>query len=449
MISIAAGSTGVASWRECPAGDVAPGASIRIDPFTSRPRMTRSSWRTPLMVLIAGTVVSALCIGLRNTFGLYLRPMTEAFGWGREVFALAIAVQNLVWGLSAPFTGGLADRFGTGRMIAAGGLIYGLGLYLMSQADTPLALMISAGGLIGIGTSATGFGVVLGAVGRMASERRRTLYLGVASAGGSLGQFILVPLSQVFISSLGWVSALIAAAAVAMLITPLSALLAGKADRPVAKGVAASPVAAFREAGGQTRYWLLFWGFFVCGFHITFVATHLPAFLTDNRVAPAVAALALSLIGLFNIFGSLSFGFLGGRYSKRKMLCVLYLMRSVLITMLLLLPLTTGSVLVFAAGMGFLWLGTVPLTSALVGQMYGVRYMNTLFSVVFLGHQLGAFLGVWLGGKVYDLTGSYDQIWIAAIALGVFAAVMHWPIDERSREEILAAAAPPLAEESA
>jgi MFS family permease len=401
--------------------------------------MSKASWRTPLVVLLAGTVVSALCIGTRNTFGLYLRPMTEAYGWGREVFALAIALQNIVWGLSAPFTGAFADRYGTGRIVAAGGLFYAAGLYLMATAATPAALMLSVGVMIGLGMSATGFGVVLGAVGRMASERRRTLYLAVASAGGSVGQFVLVPLGQGFISALGWSQALIVMAAMLLIAVPLALALVGKADHPVSATAAASPLAAFREAGAERRYWLLFWGFFVCGFHITFIGTHLPAFLVDHHVSPAVAAIALSFIGLFNIFGSITFGYLGGRYSKRKSLCWLYLTRAVVITVFLLLPLSTWSVLGFAAGMGFLWLGTVPLTSALVGQMYGVRYMNTLFSVVFLGHQLGAFLGVWAGGLVYDLTGSYTPVWIAAIALGVFAALVHWPIDERHRDEVLAA----------
>ncbi len=401
--------------------------------------MDKATWRTPLVVLLAGLIVSAVCIGLRNTFGLYLRPMTEAFGWGREVFALAIAIQNLVWGLSAPFTGALADRYGSGRVIAVGGLVYGLGLYGMAAASTPGGLILSSGVLIALGISGTGFNVVLGAVGRVAPEQRRSLYLGIASAGGSIGQFLLVPVSQGFISWLGWSGALIAMGALALLIVPASTALVGRAGQATKAGEATSPLQAFREAGRQPRYWLLFWGFFVCGFHVTFIGTHLPAFLTDQQVAPTLAALSLSVIGLFNILGSLSFGYLGGRFSKRKALCWLYLARAIIIAVFLALPLSTASIVFFAAGMGFLWLGTVPLTSALVGQMYGVRYMNTLFAVVFLGHQLGAFLGVWAGGRVYDLTGSYTQIWVAAIALGVFAAIVHWPIDERTPEERRAA----------
>lgn len=409
-----------------------------------------SALRTPLVILIAGTLASALSIGLRNTFGLYLSPMSDAYGWGREIFALAIAVQNITWGLSAPLTGGLADRFGTGRMVALGALVYGVGLFMMAAADTPASLLFSAGLLIGFGTSATGFGVVLGAVGRVTSERNRTLYLGIATAGGSLGQFTLVPLSQLFISAFGWSQALLAMGVLAMLMFPLSMVLTGRADSTPSETEMSGPVEALVMAGRQPRFWLLFWGFFVCGFHVTFIATHLPSFLTDNNIDPVIAAWALSVIGLFNIIGSLSFGQLGGRFSKRKLLAILYSLRCVFITMLLIFPLTPWSVLLFASGMGFTWLATVPLTSALVSQMYGLRYMNTLFSGVFLGHQIGAFLGVWGGGRIFDLTGSYTLIWYAAIALGLISALLHMPIDERSNEAYRGRATPPpqpLAEE--
>jgi len=412
-------------------------------PFHAKAPMTESSstptfpktWRTPLMVVLAGFLITAVGIGLRNTFGLYLRPMTETYGWGRELFALAIGLQNLIWGLSAPITGAIADRYGTGRVILFGGLVYSLGLYLMSMADTPIALMFSTSLLIGLGTSATGFGVVFGAVGRIVGDKRRSLYLGIVAAGGSFGQFILVLASHGLISNLGWVGALAAVAALCLVIVPLSSVLRGRADRTAIAGVASNPLEAFKEAGSQSRYWLLFAGFFVCGFHITFIATHLPAFLTDRQIAPDVAATGLGLIGLFNILGSLAFGSLGAMYSHRKLLSGLYLLRAVFLALFIMLPLSTFSVYFFAAGMGFLWLGTVPLTGALVSRMYGARYMNTLFSGVFLGHQVGAFLGVWLGGRVFDLTGSYNIVWWLAVGLGVFAALVHWPIDERSPEE--------------
>ena len=397
--------------------------------------MKTHSWRTPLLVLVAGTLVSALCIGLRNTFGLFLSPMSEAHGWGREMFSSAVAIQNLVWGLSAPITGMLADRYGTGRMIAGGGIIYALGLFLMTTADSRAALMLSTGLLVGLGTSATGFGVVLGAVGRITNERNRALYLGIASAGGSVGQFVLVSASIGLISGVGWVDALLTITVLSLLIVPLAVVLTGRAERTVDENTASNPLAAFFEAGSQGRFWLLFWGFFVCGFHITSMATHLPSYLIDQGVPPDVAGLAFSLIGPFNILGSLFFGYMGGRYSKRKVLSALYLTRAVFITLFITLPMSTFSVLAFASGMGFLWLGTVPLTSALIGQMYGVRYMNTLFSGVFLGHQLGAALGVWGVGWAFDLTGSYTEFWVVAAALGVFAALIHWPIDERTPEE--------------
>ncbi|MEE8434329.1 MAG: MFS transporter [bacterium] len=396
-----------------------------------------ASWRTPLIILIAGTAVSAICVGMRNTFGLFLSPMTETYGWSIEEFSLAIAVQNIVWGISAPITGGLADRFGTSRVITFGGLVYGLGLYMMSLSETPSELMFSAGLLIGLGTSATGFGVVFGAVGRVTTERNRTLYLGIASAGGSMGQFMLVPLGQVFISSFGWVAALMALGVVALFTIPLGTLLAGKAGEATSEDQATGPINALGMAGRQPRYWLLFWGFFVCGFHITFIATHLPKYLKDINFDPIVAAWALGTIGLFNVIGSLVWGNLGGRYSKRKLLAILYSARSVIIAVFMMLPISITTVLFFAAGMGFTWLGTVPLTSALVGQMYGVRYMNTLFSGVFLGHQIGAFLGVWGGGYIRDLTGSYDLIWYAGIALGVISSLLHLPIDERANEAYL------------
>ena len=396
-----------------------------------------SSWRTPIFILIAGTVITALCVGMRNTFGLFLTPMTEAYGWSIEGFALAIAVQNIIWGITAPITGGLADRFGTARVIAFGGLAYALGLYLMSLAETPAEFMFSTGLLIGLGTSATGFGVVLDAVGRVTSEKNRSLYLGIASAGGSMGQFVLVPLGQVFISSFGWAGALMALGMVALITIPLSTLLAGKAGTAPSAGQATGPIHALSIAARQPRFWLLFWGFAVCGFHITFIATHLPRFLSDNNFDPILGAWALSTIGLFNVIGSLFWGKMGVRHSKRKLLAILYAVRSVIIAVFMMLPFSTPSVLIFSAGIGFTWLGTVPLTSALVGQMYGVRYMNTLFSGVFLGHQIGAFLGVWGGGFVHDLTGSYDLIWYAGIALGVISSLLHLPIDERGNEAYL------------
>ena len=398
--------------------------------------MHSSSWRTPLLVLLTATVMVALSNGIRQTFGLYLVPMTGQFGWGRETFAFAIALQNLLWGLAQPVTGMIADRYGTGRVVAAGGVLYALGLYLMAEATTPAALVFSNGVVIALGVCATSWAMVFGAVIRVAPARRRSLYLGLAASGGSIGQFVMLPLSQRLISGLGWSEALVTLALVILVIPWLAVVLAGKAAKPSSAGEAANPLQALQQAGRQGRYWLLFWGLFVCGFHVAFISTHLPAYLADMAITSDIAALALALIGLFNVFGSIWWGYMGGRYSKRKALCVIYLLRAGVITLLITLPMSNATVLTFAAGIGFLWLGTVPLTSALVGQMFGVRYLTTLFSVVFLGHQLGAFLGAWLGGMVFDLTGSYDLVWIAAIALGIFAAAVHWPIDERGPEEL-------------
>ncbi|MEE8396819.1 MAG: MFS transporter [bacterium] len=386
---------------------------------------TRVFW-----VVFCGTVVLALSIGIRLTFGLFLQPMSAAMGWGREVFALAIALQNLIWGASQPFIGMIADRKGAGRVVAVGGVGYGLGLYLMSQSTTPLALNFSAGLVIGLALSGTSFAVVLGAVGRAVSVKRRSMALGIASAGGSIGQFAILPVGQLMIGTQGWVFALIALGAIAAMATPFAAVLAGRPS-PAAVGEPAQGIGgALAEAGGHRGFQLLTGGFFVCGFHVTFIGTHLPAYIVDHGLSPGVGALALITIGFFNILGSFFWGVMGGRYSKRHSLSALYLARAVVILAFVSVPVTVTSVLVFAGAMGFLWLGTVPLTNALVGQIFGVRYISTLFGIVFFSHQVGAFLGVWLGGKVYDLTGSYDSVWYIAIVLGVVAALLHWPINE-------------------
>jgi MFS family permease len=387
------------------------------------------SWRTPLTVLIAATVVISLSVGIRATMGLFLRPMTLDLGWGRETFAIAIALQNLMWGVAGLFSGMLADRFGAGRVIALGALGYALGLVMMSLSRTPLGFTLGVGLFNGIGISACSFGVVLGAISRSVPEEKRSMALGIASAGGSVGQFVMLPLGQAFIDVQGWSHALISLAVFSLFMAPLAMLLTGRAA--LAPGATkARPWQAFGQALGFRQYWLMFAGFFVCGFHVAFIATHLPAYLVDNRISAGMAATALALIGFFNILGSFFFGAVGGRFSKKKSLAALYLARSAAITAFVLLPISNVTVLLFASAMGFLWLGTVPLTSGLVGQIFGAGYLSTLFGFVFLGHQIGSFLGVWLAGWVFDTTGSYASIWYASIALGVFAAVVHWPIQE-------------------
>jgi MFS family permease len=386
-----------------------------------------------LLVLAAGGLVLFVALGTRQGFGLYLAPMSAELGWGREVFSIAIGLQNLLWGLTQPFAGMIADRYGPARVIGIGGLVYGLGLYLMGTTRTELDLYLGGGLVIGVALSAVSFAVVFGAVARVVPEERRGLALGLAGAGGSAGQFVMVLGTQSLIGAYGWSDALllgiIGAGVMAAMALPFAARgRAQSAETPVAhQPLRAALAEAFRHRG----YWLLNAGFFVCGFHVTFIMTHLPATVTDAGLPAWVAGMALSLIGAFNIIGSFACGSLGDRYRKKHLLSLLYLGRAGVITAFLLVPLSATSVLVFAGAIGLLWLGTVPLTSSLVAQIFGLRYMATLFGIVFLSHQVGAFLGVWLGGKLYDLTGSYTYVWAIAVALGLIAAVLHWPIADR------------------
>jgi len=387
--------------------------------------------RSSFGVMVCATSILALAIGIRLSFGLFLQPMSQTLGWGRETFAFAIALQNILWGVTQPLMGMLADKYGARKVVAMGGLGYCLGLYLMSQATSPLTLNLTTGLLIGVSLSATSFAVVLGVVGRAVSERNRSMALGLASAGGSVGQALILPIGQALITAYGWVLALGGLAAIAFLMVPLAAAL-GPSERKSRKELNEQLIShAVAEAGLHRGYWLLMAGFFVCGFHVTFIATHLPAYIVDSGLSPGLGATALALIGLFNIIGSCFWGIVGGRYSKRYSLSSLYLARAVLIAALVLFPISNLSILVFASGMGFLWLGTVPLTSGLIGQIFGVRYLSTLFGIVFFSHQIGAFLGVWLGGYIFDVTGSYDIVWYVSIALGVLSALLHWPINEQ------------------
>lgn len=387
--------------------------------------------RSSLGVMVCGTSILALAIGIRLSFGLFLQPMSQTLGWGRETFAFAIALQNILWGVTQPLMGMLADKYGARKVVAMGGLGYCLGLYLMSQATSPLTLNLTTGLLIGVSLSATSFAVVLGVVGRAVSERNRSMALGLAAAGGSVGQVLILPIGQALITAYGWVLALGGLAAIAFLMVPLAAAL-GPSERKSRKELNEQLIShAVAEAGLHRGYWLLMAGFFVCGFHVTFIATHLPAYIVDSGLSPGLGATALALIGLFNIIGSCFWGIVGGKYSKKYSLSSLYLARAVLIAALVLFPISNLSILVFASGMGFLWLGTVPLTSGLIGQIFGVRYLSTLFGIVFFSHQIGAFLGVWLGGYIFDVTGSYDIVWYVSIALGVLSALLHWPINEQ------------------
>ena len=393
--------------------------------------MAGAGWRVPLVVLVCGAAVLALNMGVRQTFGLFLEPMTLDLGIGRGSFALAIAVQNLVWGVLTPLFGILADRYGTARCLVFGGLSYGLGILLMGLGGNEVSLHLGAGVMVGLAVSASGFPLVLAVVARSFPARRRSLALGIAASGGSVGQFLLLPVVQGVLNLLGWVGALIVLAGLSMLIVPLAAALVGRPE-PMAGEAAARPLKqAITEAGRHRGYQLLNAGFFVCGFHVSFIATHLPAYINSFDLGPMMGATALSLIGFFNIIVGLMAGYLGGRYRKKYLLSAIYVSRAVVITLFLLAPATEWAVWLFSASFGLLWLGTVPLTSGLVGDVFGPRYLATLFGIVMFSHQIGAFFGAWLGGLSYDVTGSYDAIWIMAIALGLVAALLHWPIADQ------------------
>ncbi len=394
-----------------------------------------ANWRTPVLVLVCGAIILTLGLGIRASFGLFLQPMSADFGWGRSHFSFAMALSNLIWGLAQPFFGAWADRKGAGRVVAVSGLLYAGGLALMPFSTTPLMLDASAGLMVGLGLSGVSFGVILGVVGRAFPPERRSLALGIASSGGSFGQFLMLPFGQLLISTLGWQTALLVMAGTIMATVPLAAAMM-QGRRPVATGAQQSLGHALREAGAHAGFRYLTAGFFVCGFQVAFISVHLPAYLLDVKMTPAVGATALALIGLFNIAGSFVAGYLGGRFSKKYLLSGIYILRAVIIALFLMLPVSPLTVYLFASGIGFLWLGTVPLTNGLVAQIFGVRFVSMLFGIVFLSHQIGSFAGVWLGGYLFDATGTYNLVWIGSIALGVIAAILNLPIDERPVERM-------------
>ncbi len=403
-------------------------------------QMKLGSLRSPLMVLACGCLILCIAFGVRASFGLFLQPMALEYGWGRQVFSFSIALQNLAWGALGAVAGGFADRYGAGRVVAGAGVAYVLGLIGMSLVSTPLGMHLNSGLLIGLALGGTGFGIVLAVIGRTVPPEKRSFAMGIATAAGSFGQFALLPLTQFLIGRFDWHLALLALAGLAALIVPLSAALAGK---PAAgAGAPQSISGALNEALGEKGFHLLFWGFFVCGFHIAMLTVHLPSFVTDAGLKPEQGMMALALIGLFNIVGTLGAGWLGGRFSKKYLLSAIYTIRAGLISMLVFLPLSPLTLYVFACGIGLLWLGTVPLTNGLVGQIFGMRYAGMLASIVFLGHQIGSFIGVWLAGYLYDTTGSYSGAFLASIALGVFAAIVNLPVNETPLAQRRAAAVP-------
>jgi predicted MFS family arabinose efflux permease len=399
----------------------------------SRTAAARPDWRTPAVVVLCGCLIALLSFGVRSTFGLFTDPLSEGRGWSREVFALAIALQNLLWGIGQPFAGALADRYGSARVLAAGGLVYAAGLALMTVDGGPVLLHLSAGLLVGLGMSGASFPIVIAAFARRLPPERRAWAVGVATAAGSLGQFLVVPLGQAFILAYGWSTAALLLAAGLLLIPVLATAAAGA--RGAAPPAAAPAGEGFREtlalAAGHGGYRLLVAGFFVCGFQLAFITVHLPPYLTDRGASPQLAAWAIALIGLFNVVGSYGAGVLAGRWRKRPLVAFVYAARAAVTAAFLLLPLSTWTVLAFAAAMGLLWLSIIPPFTALLGLLFGTRYMGTLFGIAFLSHQVGGFLGVWLGGVLPERLGSYDPVWWLAVALGVAAALAALPVAER------------------
>ena len=380
-------------------------------------------------VLVCGAAIVTLSMGIRHGFGLWLQPVTMDRGWTRETFAFALAVQNLMWGVSGPLAGMLADRFGAFRVLLIGGVLYALGLVLMALSTSGLAFTGSAGLLIGMAQSGTTYAVIYGVIGRNVAPEKRSWAMGVAAAAGSFGQFLMVPVENGLISAFGWQEALVILGCAALAILPLAL---GLKEPAAARhtGPQQSILAALREAFSYPSFQLLMAGYFVCGFQLAFIGVHMPSYLKDKGLSPDVATYALALIGLFNVFGTYIAGSLGARLPKRYILSAIYALRSVVIVAFLSVPISPLGVYLFAATMGLLWLSTVPVTNAAIAQIFGVQYLSMLGGFVFLAHQIGSFLGVWLGGKLYDATGSYDVVWWIAVALGVFAALINLPVRE-------------------
>jgi predicted MFS family arabinose efflux permease len=403
----------------------------------------RIAWYHSLSALIvAGCLVAVVNFGIRSAFGFFTVPISDAHGWPREIFSFAMALHNLVWGLATPVAGMLADRYGSARVLMAGAVIYCMGLIMMAFSETPFMFNVGGGLLVGVGVAFSSFSIVMAALGRIVPPQRRSWAFGIATASGSMGQFIFAPLGAALISAYGWHNALLVLAGLSLLIIVFAAPLmvqntssaprsAGEADITMRQAIGA--------AFGHRSYLLLVSGFFVCGFQLAFIVVHLPPYLTEHGISKEFAGIAMGLIGLFNVAGSYTAGILGGRGEKRVPLAAIYLLRSLLVTGFLLLPVTPLTTLLFTITIGLLWLSTVPLTMGLVTVMFGTRYMATLYGFVFVSHQLGSFIGVWLGGKLYDTFGSYDIVWWLSVALGLFAFIVHLPIREQRQARFAAA----------
>jgi MFS family permease len=384
-----------------------------------------------VQVLVCGAAIVTLSMGIRHGFGLWLQPITQAHGWTRETFSFALAIQNLSWGVFGIFAGMVADRFGASRVLIGGALLYGLGLAGMALSTSPLVFTLTAGVLLGAAQAGTTYAVIYGVIGRQIDPARRSWAMGVAAAAGSFGQFLMVPVEGYLISGFGWMEALLTLSIFVLLIVPLSI---GLREPGFAGGAVPhrdqSILQALREAFKYPSFQLLMAGYFVCGFQVVFIGVHMPSYLKDKGLSPEVASYALALIGLFNVFGTYIAGSLGQKLAKRKILAAIYIGRAVAISVFLWVPISPISVYIFSSVMGLLWLSTVPPTNATVAQIFGVAHLSMLGGFVFFSHQIGSFMGVWLGGLLYDRTGSYDIVWYIAIALGIVAAIVNLPVRE-------------------
>ena len=389
-------------------------------------------WQSALVAMICGSMILFFSLGIRHAFGLFLQPVTMSQGWGRETFAFAIALQNLIWGVSQPFTGMLSDRFGAKPVVVVGAILYGLGLWVMSLVADELIFIFGAGILIGLGLSGTTFPVIFGAISRLVTPEQRSLAMGITMSVASFGQFAMLPIALGLITGIDWQTALIFLSVLALAMLPL-AFGIRSASTPTSSVLEnVSFTQALRDAFETRDFWLLSLGFFTCGFQVVFIAVHLPAFLADQGVGNGVSTSVLALIGLVNIAGTYYAGLWGGIYSKPMLLTMIYLGRAIVIGLFVLLPITNTSAYIFGALMGIFWLSTVPLTNGTVASIWGVKHMSMLGGIVFFAHQLGAFTGGWMGGWLYDRTGSYDTAWGVAIGLSLVAAMLNWPITERS-----------------
>ncbi len=412
--------------------------------MTTTAASPRPWYFNPGVIIVAGCLIAMVNFGMRSSFGLFTAPISEAHAWPREYFSFAMALQNLLWGLATPIAGAFADRYGAARVLMAGALLYAAGTVVIAMAETPTVLQLGGGVVVGIGIAASSFAIVMAAFGRMVPPEKRSWAFGIATAASSMGQFIFAPLAGALISAYGWYPALLilAATTLPIIIFAVPFMAQNTAGNKVPAGeIDISMRQAIAMAFGHRSYILLIAGFFVCGFHLSFILVHLPPYLADHGISKEFAGLALGAVGLFNVAGSYVSGIVGGKYGKRLPLSLIYLLRSIAIAAFVLIPLSTVSTLIFTAVIGLLWLSTVPLTMGLVTIMFGTRYMATLYGFVFVSHQVGAFLGVWLGGRLYDQFGSYDPVWWLAVALGLFAALVHLPIREAPAPRFVAAPA--------